>query len=864
MRLSSYLFALACLGFAVQPSSAQVVRQVTDFKASVAGPGALDDAGTAVFTGTSTNQNGDNPRRKFRIVRFDPVTAAATVVLDAGEGVTPSVSVSDDGQWLVFPSPADLTGQNHDGSVEVFVCRNDGTSISQITDDPRVNGGSVGSAVIAGSGNRVLYLSNVSGRSQLYVVDRAGTNRRQLTNLGPTGSLGGIGISDDGTRVVFTSDADLTGANADLGSEIFTINADGTGLRQLTASPAGYGAGSPALSGNGAKIAFQSDADPFGTNVNHNDEIFAVDWAGTGLRQLTRTTALLGTPAAQSPSITDDGVTVVFHSNHFALFPPINIDGNYEIFRIRTDGTGLRTLTSTLLTGCLLPTIAGGGGRVSFYAIATLSGGSNPDDSPELAAMDGNGGTQRQLSNTTLIFTQDPDITPDGSRVVFVVNDRILGNNEIWRVQADGSGATAVTSLSSGNANTPSVSADGQTIAFASDFTGTGNADASTEIFTIAANGSNLVQLTSGASGTSSSRPAIVRGAPFVVFDSNADLAGGNADGSREIFRVGLDGTAVQQLTSGPAGSVSQAPRAAEAGTWIVFESTADMDGGNADGSYEIWRVRSDGTGLARLTGDPVHSSRTPDVSGDGTRITYSSTADLLGTNPELNREIFVDEPAAAVRRQLTAFAEGTSSGPRISADGRWVWFLSDAPVFESDPDRPSDPYRVPAAGGSVERTGAGRSGLAGGIPLDFGGGGALSVSSDGERAAFGALGSPTGANPDLLPEVFLVDRLATPAFRIGKPDPTVLDWTVESGPVRYDIVRGDVAALGPDGSLGPVVCVEDDSPDATTAGFPDPAPPAGKAWFFVRRGSQGLADPGTYGSTSGGATRVPTSGGCP
>lgn len=858
---------------AIATADAQVVKQLTDSRASLPGPAALDDAGTYAFNGTSSNKLGTNPSNAFQIVRWDAASGAGTQLTTGTSSTSPLVSVTDDGVWLAFPSPLDLAGQNHDQSTEVFVMRNDGTSITQLTSDPAPNAGNVSSVFIAGGGTKVLFVSdcdylgtNAAHQAQLFVINRDGTGLRQLTTT-TTGDVGGIMLSDDATRALFVSGENLTGGNADLGSDVFVINTDGTGLRQLTSAPAGYDAVNAALSGNGAKVAFESNADLVtGSNTAHQSEIFVVDFAGTGLRQLTKTSNLLSTPASQYPSLTDDGLTVVYASNQSSLFT--NFDGNTEIFRIKSDGTGQKALTSTLLLPNLLPTVSGNGTRVAFYTVSG-SFGSNPETAPQLVVMDGNGGTTRQLSDTHIVFQNSPAITPDGTRIVFTQNDRTLGNSQLYRIEADGTGFGAVLVLSSGQANNPSIAADRTTIVFNSDSNQTGgNGDTSQEIFRVRADGTGLAQLTSGASGTSCGDAVIAAGGSVVAFDCDANLTGANADASREVFKVNLDGTGLVQLTNGAAGTTSRYPRVDESGTWVVFESTANMDGGNGDGSLEVWRVRTDGSGLERLTGDPTYLSRGADVSAAGDRIVYDSTADPLGTNPEHNDELFAYEPATATRRQLTSFAAGVSNGARLAGDGSWVWFSSSAAVFESVPGNPSDIYRIPFAGGAIERTGALRSGYSGGIPLLGGGSSVFSIARDGQRAALSMLGDPVRRNPDFLPEIFLVDRLAVPRLTVSRTQPTIVTWDIESGPVRYDVIRGACAQLrgGVPGiaGLGTVACLENDSPDATTAGFGDAtAPAAGQAFFFVFRGAQGLASPGSYGTASDGSVRAPDAGDC-
>jgi len=472
-----------------------------------------------------------------------------------------------------------------------------------------------------------------------------------------------------------------------------------------------------------------------------------------------------------------------------------------------------------------------------------------------------------------LVFQGPTALSPDGSRAVFVRSSGLFGSGSLWTVEADGSGLAEYYNPGSGSPSSPSIAADAHTTVFVSsaDPTG-GNPDGSSEVFRVNVDGTGLAQLTAGATSTSVGSAVVAAGGAVVVYDADADPIGGNADASRELFAVAIGGGLPVQLTSGPLDTVSRGGRVDASGTWVVFESNADLDGGNPDLGFEVWRVRTDGTGLERLTGDPVFESRGPDIAATGDRVVYSSSGDPLGTNPEGNAELFALDLSSRTIVQLTSSVEGSSGGAAISGDGAWVYFSSDAPFLEDDPDRPADLYRVPATGGAVERAGALRSGATGALGSVgglFGGGGwAVDPSTDGERATLTGVGDPTGGNLDALPEVWLLDRTAVPSIEVSKNAPTVVTWSVESGPLRYDVVRGDVGALafGTGGvDLGAVVCLENDSPDNDTVGFADAAAPAsGQAFFYVLRGSAGLlAGPGSYGVASSGALRVAASGDC-
>jgi hypothetical protein len=355
-----------------------------------------------------------------------------------------------------------------------------------------------------------------------------------------------------------------------------------------------------------------------------------------------------------------------------------------------------------------------------------------------------------------------------------------------------------------------------------------------------------------------------------VAFQSDENPDGDNDDFSAELLRYnvvhsGAPHRRLDQITSDDDGAY-KVPRLDGSGTWVIFQSGGDPLGGNPDGSVEIFRVDADGNGLEQLTDDPVHGATWPDISDAGDRIVYSSASDPLGTNTESNPEIFMVEPATATTTQLTFMPSGDSTRPSISDDGAWVYFKSSAPFFEPNASGWYDLYRVEVATGVVERVGGLRVYFGGTYyKRDF----SVYPDGDGNRAVFAAEGDASGTNIDGSSEVFLIDFNAPITLEIGEETPTLVSWTVEPQPVRYDVIRGDVAFLQPGGGntveLGAVYCVENDSGDNKTVGDEDPDEPTpGQAFFYLHRGSQGIDDgPGSWGQGTGGKERVAGSGVC-
>jgi TolB protein len=162
----------------------------------------------------------------------------------------------------------------------------------------------------------------------LAVMNADGTNVRQLTQLRrPTSSEDGEPVwSPDGRRIAFQR-WNSTARPVD-GRAIFVVNADGSGLRQVT--PWRMIAGDhPDWSPDGRRILFRSPADEFDAS-----DLWTVRPDGTGLKRLTNFgPSILVLSASYSP----DGKWIVL-SRTGRGGPP-------DLFAIRPDGTGLRQIT---------------------------------------------------------------------------------------------------------------------------------------------------------------------------------------------------------------------------------------------------------------------------------------------------------------------------------------------------------------------------------------------------------------------------------------------------------------------------------------------------------------------------------------
>ncbi len=238
--------------------------------------------------------------------------------------------------------------------------------------------------------------------------------------------------------------------------EIYVMNADGTGVVQLTSNSAGDWF--PAWSPDGGRIAFHSTRDG-------DDEIYVMNADGTGVVQLTSNSA-----GDRSPAWSPDGGRIAFASDR---------DGDREIYVMNADGTGVVQLTSNSASDDDARW-SPDGGRIAFA--------SDRDGDREIYVMNADGTGAVQLTHNSA-SDGIPNWSPDSSRFTF--NSYRVGNDgEIYVMNADGTGAVPLTD--NRNYDGGSIwSPDGGRIAFASD------RDGDREIYVMNADGTGVVQLTS-------------------------------------------------------------------------------------------------------------------------------------------------------------------------------------------------------------------------------------------------------------------------------------------------------------------------------------------------------------------------------
>jgi TolB protein len=217
----------------------------------------------------------------------------------------------------------------------VYVVRADGSGLRRLTSSP----GDDFDPSLSPDGSMVAFRSRRDGDNEVYVMDADGRDQRDVSR--DAADDWGPNWSPDG-RVVFNCARGLA-----IGFRGCAVRPDGSDLRIL---PIRRYVEYPAWSPDGSKIAFMSQ-EPDAAGNDPNYDIFVVDADGTGLRQLTDAPGEDGFPA-WSP----DGTWIAFSSTRddCANSPgqgclTTGDIGPYEdVWMMRSDGSDQHRLSARL------------------------------------------------------------------------------------------------------------------------------------------------------------------------------------------------------------------------------------------------------------------------------------------------------------------------------------------------------------------------------------------------------------------------------------------------------------------------------------------------------------------------------------
>jgi uncharacterized delta-60 repeat protein len=379
------------------------------------------------------------------------------------------------------------------------------------------------------------------------------------------------------------------------------------------------------------------------------------------------------------------------------------------------------------------PSISADGRFVVFASNAT-------DLVPGFTDANGAGGTDvylrdRQTGTTTLVshnsdqfFTggdgssQNPVISADGNFIAYESDAGNLGGGDglatgrdvfYYDVQNDSTQLISGTfdgMPNDGPSTSPSISADGAFVAFASTSGGIVDNQASvgSPLIYLRDIQSEGIQLVSRASdGTpiaNDTTPTVSNDGRFVAYVTTDGVAPGDGNGVADVYVFDAQGnttTLVSHGTGGLAGNgPSRDPVISGDGSTIAFDSDAtNLVTADTTASTDVL-LYNVGTGVLSLasvnlagTSTGNGPSKLPSISTDGRFVAFSSTAgDLLsGTaaGAQLSSDVFVRDTVSGTTSVVSlaasgAIASGPSDAAAISADGSTVAFHSLATDLDS------------------------------------------------------------------------------------------------------------------------------------------------------------------------------------
>jgi TolB protein len=196
-------------------------------------------------------------------------------------------------------------------SFDIFIGDLKGNIRKQLTNSP----GYDAEATVSPKGDKIVFTSTRNGDIDLYTMNIDGSNIKQITH--ELGYDGGAFFSPDGKKLVFrasrpkTEEAiktykDLLKQNLvmPVEMEIFTCNADGSNMKQIT--NLGGANWAPYFTRDGKKIIFSSNHETKGYHFN----LWMCNIDGTGLEQITYDSVFDAFPV-----FSGDGKKLIWSSN---------------------------------------------------------------------------------------------------------------------------------------------------------------------------------------------------------------------------------------------------------------------------------------------------------------------------------------------------------------------------------------------------------------------------------------------------------------------------------------------------------------------------------------------------------------------
>lgn len=419
---------------------------------------------------------------------------------------------------------------------------------------------------------------------------------------------------------------------------------------------------------------------------------------------------------------------------------------------------------------------------------------------------------------------RDPAISADGNRVAWVSSADNLtadappfGSHVYVKDLTTGvvtlaSRATGAAGAIAGgfNANDPVLDGDGSVVAFATYAQLAAGTDVNfaSDVYTrdLATGTTTLVSRDSGVDGATSNqdaeRPAIDGDGSVVVFDTREGYAAGDTNGDLDVYARAGNATVLVSRRDGagttPGNGQSYGGSVTTAGDRVAFQSgstnlTAEVVSNSAiyvrDSATDTTVLASRPTGTATLADGHAGDA---DISGDGTRVSFGSSATNLGAGqptPQMYVRTLATDTTADVSQAQTGNGRLLVGG--LSGDGTVATFATGASNLGYDA---ADGRQVFARGPGGVGVVSGPTGATA-PPAEATDAVLFGISASGRHVLFGSEADPlAGDDTDGVAGVFLRDLAdGTTESVLKGPGGVAADAGTESAALSAD---GDVVAF--------------------------------------------------------------------
>ncbi len=631
-------------------------------------------------------------------------------------------SLSGDGRFVVFESGANNLAPNQSNFTQhVYLLDRNSGVIERISVTPGGNpaGGGSGNATVSDDGRFVAFESSANdlvatpgnGSAQLYLRDRqlgVTTRLSQVAGVPANLPVQGSVIAGNGSRVAFeTAATNLDAGDTNGVEDIYAVNVASGVLTRVSVGAGGAQTSErsqrPSISRNGQRIAFQSRGVLAAGGSSAFEQIY--------LRDLDlQTTTLVSVNNAGNNGNQDE--------------VDASLSGNGQVVAFNAASNDLVGGDSNNLRDRFVRDLLGNSTeRISLAdAAGPFPSQANGDSTTSIRG-------QRQLSADARFLVTATSATNLGSLGLQAPTTQIVRidrqGNVARLISVDINGNQALSS-----AFDPAISSDGRFLVFRSNTTNLvpGDSNNASDIFWLDANGGGLERVNlgpggvQGLGGATTTLPSVSDDGNAIAFVSNQNnLVTGDTNAAQDIFvrdRVTSTTTRVSVDSSGAqANGLSDFAVISANGRFVVYTSLAsNLIAGDVGGFQDIFRhdrqtgqtvLISQSSGGVQGNGNSFVSA----ISADGNRIAFSSAAtNLVSGDSNARTDIFVRDVNQGTTTLVSVsssgeLGNGTCSVPSISADGQIVSFLSGSSnLVAGDSNNLNDLFRHDLGSGQTTR----------------------------------------------------------------------------------------------------------------------------------------------------------------